>query len=514
MKNIVLSIVVGGVLLSGCGGGGGGSDTDGGSVTPTPTTRDTEALFPHTFLLNSITSELAGGGTTKQTKSQEPSTTLDRIDQLLAGSTPLKDVFTPELLYARAMDALCYGPPLEYRDHPDGNGSNHGELPVGDLGIWTITEGNTTQACTAAELDARMKGVKDRSMSGLFLMASTLDAMYDSNQTLPAVGAGELNLTAVMPTLSDVTFSHVAITQPVRDEYHYTIAFTYQRSGTPYAIRFDTIHRAGASVDEYKGMMQYQIEDQSPHGNCGMGLQAITRKGTLVYERSSQDDFSVDSREAEFCTHSFVGGFDSEGLLDPADRQDPHTNPDGWGNNYSRFIANYKVSNQSGQYSYVWQAGPQDSHSRVLQIDLNDHDPVDGESYFGYGAQVFDPHATFGENLGLICNWVAPGNIHLPQAYAQREFLRYSSAMGVFETPTGGDDITYAPTNSCQYDGNGSFAYDRNLDGNLTVDDIAVVRVGAGTGELEFDLFSYTGSTVAEMIRNRGAHLPLSPTWP
>ena len=486
----------------------------GGCTTTSPTdenatvTRDTKALFPHSFELTTLTAD------TDTIKKSVALTSATRIDRLLEGTLPLKDVFTPELLYRTSLNAKCYGPTLLYENHPDGTTPNSGELPSGDLGIWTISEGTTTQACTAAELDAKMNGVKSRTKSGLFLLASSLSAMYDNGLTLPTLGSGALDLTSYMPTtITDVAFTSVTIEYTATDEYTYNIEFTYTHDGHDDAITFNIIHKPDSTSTQYIGLMNYQIEDRMVGGNCGTAEHNITRKGSLVYQRTTTTDFSVDAREADFCTHNLTDGFDSDGLLDPSDTLDTTSNPDGWGNNYSRFIANYDAINLSGKYVYVWQAGPYDPYSRVLQIGLNDHSPVDGESYFGYAAQVFDTTATFGENLGMICNWAGPGNSKTPQLFAQREFLRFNSSTNFFEVPTGGDDIVYAPTNDCTYLGTDSFEYDRNQDDNAS-NDIVIVKVGAtGSSELEFDLFSYTGSTVAAMLKNRGATLPTAPVW-
>jgi len=505
-KELGLSILTG-LVIVGCGGGGGGDIT-----------RDTDAIFPHSYEIASLGEEtedvaLIGGIDTRAT---EPSDILSTIDNILDGKTDLKDIFTPELIYTHSKDAVCYGPTMMYDNHPDGITPNTGELPSGDLGIWTMNEGNTTEACTAAELNARMTGVRKRSMSSLFLLASSLDAMYDAGMSLPAV-ASSINLTTIMPTIPNVTFSLVTISHVTSSDYLYTINFTYTRAGMPYNISFTILHKAGGSKDEYKGLITYQIEDSMTGGNCAMGLPTpspITKKGSIVYERTSTDDFATDAREADFCGHNLVTGFNVDGLLDPTYRFDPTTRPDGWGNNYTRFITNYKKSNLSGQYSYAWQAGPNDSHSRVLQIDLNDHPTVDGESYFGFGAQMFASTTSPGQIFGMICNWAGPGNNHTPKLFAQREFLTYSSKNGVFETSTAGADITYAPTNSCEYTAVGGFSYDRDLDKLLTVTDISVVKTGAGAGELEFDLFSSAHPTVPDMIKARGANLPNAPIWP
>ncbi|WP_295002256.1 hypothetical protein [Sulfurimonas sp.] len=516
MQMKTMAIALSSLLFIGCGGEGtSNSTTTDSNVTVDTNVTVSDAIFPKGFELTSLSVPTQNAlPQAAPTFKADPLPELSRIDKILNGTLPLTNVFTPNLLFATSIDAQCYGPNLLYKNNPDVNTTNSGELPSGDLGIWTLNEGNTTQACTAAQLDARMKGVKERSLAGLFLLAGSLDSMYDANLSIPSVGAGVLDLTSSMPTVPDVSFTSVSLEQNATDEYIYKIEFTYTRSAVDYDVKFQTVHKGTSTGDVYKGLMSYEIEDTMNGGNCGTGSNDITRKGSLLYERTSQDDFKVDAREADFCSHSFAGGFDVNKILNASDTYNVTTNPDGWGNNYNRFIANYKKSNKSGQYSYVWQAGPQDSHSRVLQIDLNNHTPVDGESYFGYGAQVFDTNATFGENLGLICNWAGPGAQHSPTFYGQRQFLTFNTTNKFFETPLGGSDITYAPTNSCKYDGSASFTYDRDLSGAIDSADISVVKVGAVSTELEFDLFEGNSTTpIAQKILSRGANLPVEPTW-
>ena len=499
-----IMVAASGLFLMGCGGTPVGDNPTG----------DTSDAFPHGFALQSLSPDQGSGAASGRLGAAAPSSTTARIDQILDGNTSLSSTFTPELLFRLSRDAVCYGPTMKYENNPDGAISNDGELPGGDLGIWTISEGNTTEACTTAELNARMDGVKSRTQSGLFLLASSLRAMYGSGASLPAVGSTQ-DITSSMPSVPNVTFTRVTVEHLLTHRYKYTIALTYAGGAVSRNVTFEIIHDGSGSTT-YKGLMSYQVEDSMNGGNCGTGDNNITRKGSLVYERVDSDHFSVDAREADFCGHSLTGGFDSDGLLDPSYKYELSSRPDGWGNNFNRFVANYKVTNQSGQYVYAWQAGPGDQHTRILQMGLNDAERVDGESYFGFGADIASTTATFGENEGMICNWAGAGSSHTTQSYAQREFIRHSTSTSFFEVPTGGDDITYAPTNSCKYDGTGSFQYDRNQDGNLTGSDVVTVKTGAsGASELEFDLFQYGSySTVADMIVARGATLPTAPIWP
>ena len=189
MQMKTMAIALSSLLFIGCGGEGtSNSTTTDSNVTVDTNVTVSDAIFPKGFELTSLSVPTQNAlPQAAPTFKADPLPELSRIDKILNGTLPLTNVFTPNLLFATSIDAQCYGPNLLYKNNPDVNTTNSGELPSGDLGIWTLNEGNTTQACTAAQLDARMKGVKERSLAGLFLLAGSLDSMYDANLSIPSV---------------------------------------------------------------------------------------------------------------------------------------------------------------------------------------------------------------------------------------------------------------------------------------------------------------------------------------
>ncbi|MBU0655957.1 MAG: hypothetical protein KJ914_12630 [Gammaproteobacteria bacterium] len=510
------------IMLASCGGGGSATSSD-------TTSRDTSA-FPVSLMVaaptdvETVGSRLADGAAARSSAARITyASALQRIDALLDGTTPLRNIFTPELFYRLASNAGCYGPELKYQNNPDGATPNNGTLPTGDLGIWQETDPTTGHACVAAQLNSRMKGMRDRSMAGLMVLASMIDRVYAVGGTLPASGSST-NLTAAMTALGipDVTFNSMILGKDSGGKWNYTVDFTYTRSGTPYSVKMQVTHNPNTSTS-YNGVIQYQVQDTFTGGNCPSS--AATRQGSVVYERVSADEMKVEAREADFCSHGAMSGsYLADGRLDPADKYNAGTNPDGWGNNFNQLGAEYKLSNLSGKYAYSWQAGPGDSHSRVFNMGVNDLDPLDGEAWFGFGVPVDTPSGigTVGQIKGMICNWAGPGGSHAEQEYAQRQFFRYNSTSGKVEVATGGSDITYAPTNACTYDGSGTFQYDRDLSGTLDAStvDVATVKTGAsGASELEFDLFPAAGTpysvmTIEDAVATRGYTQPDTPLSP
>ena len=110
--------------------------------------------------------------------------------------------------------------------------------------------------------------------------------------------------------------------------------------------------------------------------------------------------------------------------------------------------------------TFAWQAGTGDSHSRAFNArTLNDGTNNVGYAWYGF-ADKFDQ--TGGSHTDavidkMICNWAGPGgdhNVSNTNAQAQKITLNSSNVWAVSE-----DKITYAPVNSCTYDGTGTFAY-------------------------------------------------------
>jgi hypothetical protein len=441
---------------------------------------------------------------------------VDRINEVLDGTMPVRDVFTPTLFFTQDRDAPCYGPQLLYENHPDALTPNSGTLPTGDLGLWNETE-ITGTACAAAQLNARLRGVRDRSYIALMSVASMVSVFIDADNTWPDdVTAGTaVALTAEMNALgiSDTTFTSATMALDAAGQvWTYTIELIYSGSGTPYDISLTLIHVPGSS-DDYEGLLTYTAESTlNPPGNCP--TTDVTLNGSLHYVKHSANDIRMQSRGVQTCGHG------STALTKPLTDIYPTTamstgsvvdpDPGLWGNNFNRFTANFDPDDLGGHYSMVWQAGPMDSHSRILNVGLEAE--TAGESYFGFGDPVDTP--TDGSIQGFICNWAGPGNDHTLQDYAQRQHITLNTVTNQYEpSNSAASDITYAPTNSCTYDGSGSYLYDRDLDDDLTDETAATVNVAPGE-VLELDLMAPSGSATTiwdHIVNNRGYDLPLYP---
>ncbi len=437
-----------------------------------------------------------------------------KINSILSGVTADKNAFEPELLFSQPGRARCFGPSVKYQNHPDfvmGMPAATGEFPGGDLGIWTETEAPSGEACAAAQINLLMAGARDQSLGALMGLAALISVANDSGSALPAAGA-TLDLKSQMNALgvANVTFSQADLSQLASaGAWQYTLKFDYTRNLKLKNVVVELSH-AAMSDGTYNGTLYYRISGEATDfmgGNCPGSSRTIN--GSLRYSKASDSDMQLQSRSATFCGANIDGRVSdssdvSYGQID-ANKRYPSSST-GWSDNFNLFAANYNPDANSGNFVFAWQAGVNDSHTRVFQAGVNAHEPADGEAYFGYG----NPMHTFDGNvLGMICNWAGPSGSHTPKAFVQRQAIAFDEAKGIFAQPTGGSDIVYAPTNSCDAAAGTSFNYDKNADG--VVDSSDGVSAGVSADLMSQD----SASSIAEAIANRGFPAPSAiGGWP
>lgn len=440
-----------------------------------------------------------------------------RINVILNTTNPVLCTFDPALFLEEETNAGCFGPAISYEGHPDADDPTDpaeadGEFPSGDLGLWSETDSETGLPCSAAELNVRMNGVTYKSIAALSGLASMICTMNSNGISMPTSASEDLTAEMSALGITDTTFTNAVISHQVNssgdDQYTYELELEYAPgSATPYVIRAQLDHIPGASSKEYTGRLSYLVNNSSTTGNCPST--DVTDNGSLLYERLGPDEMNVEVRQGEFCEH------DSDGLVDgQVDPQDEYSssNPTGWGNNFSVLIANYNPLNMEGDYSYAWQAGPEDENSRLFNVTIS-NSGEEGKAFYGYGDTI---DQTSGEVEGFICSWVGPNADQTLQDYAQYQEVNYDSATGAFSSAD--TSIIYAPTNNCAYDADadddgiaeGIFVYDADNDDDLTDEDPTV--------DVTADLFEAADTdsdglinTVAETIGAEGFTLPVAP---
>jgi hypothetical protein len=459
----------------------------------------------------------------------------ERVAGILRGQFRTAQFFRADHLRGSSHNADCFGPQLYYQNHPDGADAEpapdfitgatelYPSLPTGDLGIWTEYDALTGNACAAAQMDAQLDSARRRTFAGLVTMAGVVRRLSPEQQADVLAGA-TVSVADRMNALSlpNVWFDEANIgLDSESGEWSYKVVLheaQFDADGTESALKtsMDMNFNPGSESDrwDYSGAIRFRVEDWFSGPQCSDG--AVEHLSSVAFERVDQQQLNTEYRYGMFCGHGGSNGFDADNQVDPS--YSAVDAVDGWANNFSVFVANVDVYSSAGTYAYTWQAGAHDSHSRVLNVGLNDHDVVDGEAWYGYGQSLLSGVDSAGEINGFICNWAGPGNSHALIEKAQRQWLEFDSVSNLFVVPAGGSNITYAPTNSCEYDSDtgGDFLYDRNLDGALADESSETVDVGE-TEVLPFDLAppassTYFGLDVEEVIALRGYTKPERPS--
>lgn len=463
------------------------------------------------------------------------------LENLLTGISEASDEVDLELLFEETGDAECYGPFLAYENHPDtpeggDEDAGNGEFPSGDLGLWAETENGGSEACAAAQLNERMEGVSNNSSIALMVLASMISAYEDNGtNTWPDdISAGDsVNLLSAMNALGLTSTNFTSASMSLNgagDQWTYHLEFEFTLDLVVHEVVLNLEHAPGSSDDAYEGLLTFRINNSFSGGNCGEGDNDVSINGSLHYIQASATDLVLQYRQTQFCGHD-VDGIQTLVTSSNLSGNIVSAAPEGslldnWSDNFTVFTADFNPETLAGTFSYAWQAGYNDTHSRVLNVGLQA--ATAGEAYFGFGYQVHDAQFDGGAK-GFICNWAGPGNVRTLSAYVQRQHITLDSDSGIF-TPTNygqdndSSDIVYAPTNSCRYDSTDDivegnvFVYDRNVDSLIDSSDISDVldTVTNDSTQLEFSLRgipeSSSENTIWDHITNdRGYALPNYP---
>ncbi|PLX66653.1 MAG: hypothetical protein C0602_11320 [Denitrovibrio sp.] len=473
-----LTLLLIGLLTFGCGGGSSSSNVVSDNTVDTPETDDTaetvdtSVYYPENLTVSSPLKAQSAPVAERAIPLTSFSSQLSTIISMLSGSTIASCAFDPELFLQEPGRAPCYGPAMLYQNHPDGSGGD-GELPGGDLGIWLETNAGSSEACSASQMNSRMEGIGNKSYAAFTALASMICVNLVNGHGIPSETTNDIvtdmNDMAAAASL-DATFTTATITHQTvssQNEFTYTLDYSYTAAdATVYPMYMKVTHRSDSGGD-YTGKFQYSFDMDTDAGNCPVvsGVIPQTVAGSVLYARTGTD-FAIDARYANFCGNGATGFV--SGLVDPSDKYNASTNPDGWGDNFNRFVAGFEESTFLGDYTYSWQAGLGDNNTRVLNIAVTQDSggTYAGESWFGYGADAASSDNSIG---GFICNWAGPGNSHAYADKVQYQSLLQDAATLIFEPVT--NNLLYAPAVSCNDEG--SFVYDSDADSDLADENAA-----------------------------------------
>lgn len=471
LRKICLLMLLG--TLTACGSGGGSVGTSTGNPTYFPAGLAVASPFDTTEAssgnINTNTLIKAQSGSFISRYSE--ATTL--INTILNGSTASSCSFDPEFFITQGTDADCYGPTVAYEAHPDASGPGDpnydGTLPPGDVGMWSETDNETGHACAAAQLNARLESMDERSLGALMGLASLVCTANVNSLSLPSNSSLDLTTEINSLGITNTTFNTASIAHSNSsgsDQWSYELVFTFILESDSFDITALLTHIPGSTTNTYQGRLTTMVNDtMDPAGGCPSINQ--TYNGSLLYNKTAADNFNVEVMEANFCEHDSDGTTD--GLVDPAKKYNGGADSDGWANNFSIFITDFDPTSLEGNYAYSWQAGDQDQYTRVLNaVVTEDEDSSDlsGEAFYGFGDDVEE---TDGAITGFFCNWAGPnGSFNTGenfQTLAQNQTMSLNDTSGKFDADS--SSITYAPTNSCNYDGLGTFTYDSDANGTV-----------------------------------------------
>jgi hypothetical protein len=395
-------------------------------------------------------------------------------------------------------------------------GQDDGDLPSGDVGIWNAAEGTDAQACAAAQANYLADEVAARVDNAVFLLGAIVCAMTKAktsvtttkqdiltivNDTTNGVKVEGLTISAAtIQQLDDTTIAgaarplYEAAVTYATNVLNKAAASTSAKAATVSATTTLTLRHSPKSLTDnttFNGKITFtQPHDNEQHGgNCSeSGLSGTVIAGTVLYEKASETSMTYKLDMAEYCgkdTDPFAANnkdtdTTNDNTLDPDDRVIPNSNAGnatGWANNWNNAIMNYNPSNGTGTMAYSWQAGSGDQFTRVLNIATTaaDDGSASGTAYFGFGAGIEQTDgdtyllsdgtsatdaATAGRLTGMWCNWAGPSNqktgtaVTPPTASVQKQVLARTATGTVFTQSS--SLITFAPTNDCNLDDEGS----------------------------------------------------------
>ena len=335
---------------------------------------------------------------------------------------------------------LCYGPALDYTDHPNSTGGTQdGQLPTGDLGLWVEDEPGTGQACAAAKLNelvaktAYNVDLAVGSMSMMVCAAALLGkelpengATLDLSTQLSSIGSSS-NQSGI--EIKTATVIHKTLSASTGYETH--IVGTLHDQDIDLTVLHDS--------DNDKGILTIEAPESD---NQATDLRGVS----VIYElSSSQVKYKmIASRAQPQGSAAADVSFASDGQVSLQAGEDIHV-----------MQADINPANGYGSLAYAWKAGGGDDHYRALNVVTESAGNGTGRAYYGYvpspssGSESINL-ALSATSAGMICNWAGPGNSHTPVDKVQYQALALSSGDWTATT----SNITYAPTVNCDMDAN------------------------------------------------------------
>lgn len=458
----------------------GGSSTTGS----TGTTTTVEDTAPDDVVLSSPTATITGGTSISEyglkgigiKGVEDDFETKKAAYQQLKGGT---GECTFSLIQMSSILVPCYGPSIEYQNHPDGAAPNPAApyLPPSDTGLWNETaDGSTQEACAAKKMNALVGEVSGYVDNMINTIGGMICAEKKAGIELPEINGSEdvkeeITAHINVPGLDFTTATLERLANDGTNPVYRSTAETVMTMGDQTVNGTVIVKHVPTATDNstYKGKISYTMAtaQDDVQSNCS-GTTGMTIAGTILYEKSSATSMKYEMNYAMFCGQT-ADPLDANNNISPTDKfcstteinagQCTTPNLDGWANNWNYGLFEIDPTTGMGTVAYAWQAGYYDGATRVFNITVDDaaDGSASGTAYYGFGPDIAEAVAgvTKGKITQFICNWAGPGmgpngGNRQPVEKAQRQTLTRAVGGTVFTPAT--SNITYAPANSCSAD--------------------------------------------------------------
>ncbi|MFH1261850.1 MAG: hypothetical protein V1495_00150 [Pseudomonadota bacterium] len=394
--------------------------------------------------------------------------------------------FTLNLFANLPSSVGCYGPGIYYEHEPvsDTTASSGG----GDSGIWDEIDGQSGNACVAAQTNMLVGQVSRLVDTAVNSFASMVCVINASGLTIPAAEGGALDLASTLQTvlttngidgitISTASLDHQASTSDGHDVYFFTLTGTMTKNGDTREVTLYLKHiPLDADNTTYKGKLSFAFgnANSSESGNCndantvgaGNKTTSMVDAGSVLYSKDSATNLTYRFQYGTFCDSTHMPLAPTNHDIDPTDTASP-SNPTGYANGFKYYLFNVNPADGTGSFAFAWAAGTGSENARTLEVSLGalSGGGTGGCGYFGYGPPVKDGSTTPGNSLGditgFVCNWSMPGPTKPNHPWAQRQCVKLDTASGHYLTDAtqGALAITYAPTDTCDSLADADFVY-------------------------------------------------------
>ncbi|MBC8258954.1 MAG: hypothetical protein H8E38_08055 [SAR324 cluster bacterium] len=424
---------------------------------------------------SSVSSRTAGRTSAKINDDSDPKKHADKVARLQAvlNTTDISQCHKaiPKKMKGDSSKYVsCYGPQLAYVNHPADNSSD-GTLPTGDLGIWSAYNDNSTQeACSVGQMNLLMDKIgrkvdlavgitammicaaKNDSLSRPTVDGDALDVTASVAKTQMSAKRGGMEITSATLKRSTLASGKIKYLSKLVGSFSYTDS-SNNTDNQNFTIKFQHVPDTESSTlgTGGEGLIQMWQEGLNrTDGNCGGST--LDTAMSVAYKNTS-DNVSIRAVKANFSDNMTSSEFfGSGGEVRGTSITD--NSSAGWCADLNVVRANLDSSG-FGKIGYAWQAGKGDGYTRTFNIKTdNTSGTLSGDAYFG-----FNPHPDNSSGTNkyrstkidrMICNWAGPNNSRTGVSKVQRQQLSFDSTANVWKSAT--DNITFAPTNDCNFD--------------------------------------------------------------